>query len=409
MKTLFHALVCFLFFTGIQAQQNNIDHSNIQEDLEQILNDIEKYYVYFPEKNVDLKCIKSYYSNQISNLKTQDEVVLFFEYLLNEFYDSHVILNTNRNSSYRLYSPIYISLRDGKPVVSSIWVSQLESLQPNIFEAELLKINGKSVAHAIAEFPTQCPDKNDSVVREWIIKRLIAGRYNEPRILTLKLSNNSIVDFDLDNLVYKQRQELVSAERINDIGVIRINNSLGTNDLIAAFDKTLDDMMSTKGLIIDLRNTVDGGNSYVARGIMGRFLEKEMPYQKHEYTELYDGVSPVKRSWVEYVSPREEIYTKPVVVLVGRWTGSMGEGVAIGFDGMNRATIVGTEMERLAGEMSFVQFKNQRFGYRISTAKLFHLNGLAREKFVPGNYVQQSTTDKDEILEKGIEVLEKFY
>lgn len=166
--------------------------------------------------------------------------------------------------------------------------------------------------------------------------------------------------------------------------------------------------MNTRGLIIDLRNTVDGGNSYVARGIMGRFIDKQKPYQKHKMIEKYDGISIVERSWTEYVSPRKEQYQKPVVVLVGRWTGSMGEGLAIGFEGMERAQIVGTEMERLAGEMHGFTFKNQSFGYRISIAQLFHINGTPREKYVPKNYVKQTTTEKDETLEKGIELINEM-
>jgi len=166
--------------------------------------------------------------------------------------------------------------------------------------------------------------------------------------------------------------------------------------------------MDTKGLIIDLRNTVDGGNSYVARGIMGRFINEPKPYQKHWTTEQYDGYSKVERSWIEYVSPRKEQYKKPVVILVGRWTGSMGEGLAIGFEGMERAKIVGSEMKRLAGEMSEFSFKNQSFGYRLSTAKLFHINGTPREEYVPTNYVKQTTTEKDETLEKGIELIKEM-
>ncbi|MEH0153060.1 S41 family peptidase [Limibacter armeniacum] len=154
-------------------------------------------------------------------------------------------------------------------------------------------------------------------------------------------------------------------------------------------------------------STVDGGNSYVARGIMGRFINESKPYQKHWTIEKYNENPMVERSWVEYVSPRKEQYKKPVVILVGRWTGSMGEGLAIGFEGMERAQIVGSEMERLAGEMSGFSFKNQRFGYRLSTAKLFHINGTPREKYIPTNYVTQTTTENDETLEKGIKLIFK--
>ena len=103
-----------------------------------------------------------------------------------------------------------------------------------------------------------------------------------------------------------------------------------------------------------------------------------------------------------------EQYEKPVIILVGRWTGSMGEGLAIGFEGMERAEIVGSEMRRLAGEVYDFGFKHQRYGYKLSTVKLYHVNGTLREKYIPTNYVKQSTTEKDETLEKGIELINKM-
>jgi len=139
--------------------------------------------------------------------------------------------------------------------------------------------------------------------------------------------------------------------------------------------------------------------------LWGKFINEPKPYQKHLTIEQYDGSPVVERSWIEYISPRGNLYTKPVVILVGRWTGSMGEGIAIGFEGMDRAEIVGSEMERLAGEMSSFLFKHQIFGYRLSIAKLYHIDGTPREKYIPPNYVTQTTTTIDETLEKGIELI----
>ena len=70
----------------------------------------------------------------------------------------------------------------------------------------------------------------------------------------------------------------------------------------------------------------------VAKGILGRFVGREQPYQKHVLpSEERD--TGIWRSWLELVSRRGDfIYDRPVVVLVGRWTGSMGEGLAMGFD-----------------------------------------------------------------------------
>ncbi|MBB3699570.1 hypothetical protein KMW28_24415 [Flammeovirga yaeyamensis] len=407
MKKLIFIFIISLNFSCDNSESNKIDQTKIKEDLNEILTDISENYIYLQEKNVDLNCIREYYEKQIPNIKTEEQTVLFFEYLLDEFYDSHLILNTNRNSSFRLYSPIYVSIENEKTLISNVWHPIVEHLEQDIIGAELLKINGIDIDKAIDQFPTHCNDKQSQNVREWIANKVVAGRYNQPRVLTLKLESNEIVEFDLDKLKTKQTTELLSATTENDIGIITLNNSLGNNALINDFDKALDKLMDTKGLIIDLRNTVDGGNSYVARGIMGRFINEPKPYQKHFKIEQYDGNPIVERSWIEYVTPRKEQYKNKVVILVGRWTGSMGEGLSIGFEGMERAEIVGSEMERLAGEMNGFSFKNHNFGYRLSTAKLFHLNGTPREKYVPTNYVKQTTILKDETLEKGIELINK--
>ncbi len=405
MKKLIFILIVTLNFSCVQSQENQIDRTKVKEDLNEILIDISQNYIYLDEKNVDLDCIQEHYETQIENLNTEEETVLFFEYLLDEFYDSHLILNTNRNSSFRLFSPIYIKIENGKAVISNIWQTQIQNIDQNLIGAEVQKINGMAFDKAIEQFPTHCNDKKSKIVREWIANKILAGRYNQPRVLTLKLENNNTVEFDLDKVKIKQTTKLLTSTIENDIGIITINNSLGNSSLINEFDKTLDKLINTKGLIIDLRNTVDGGDSYIARGIMGRFINELKPYQRHLTNEQYGENPIVKRSWVEYVSPRGKQYKKSVIVLVGRWTGSMGEGLAIGFDGMERAEIVGTEMERLAGEMNGFSFKHQNYGYRLSTAKLYHVNGTPREKYIPANYVKQTTLEKDEILDKGIYLL----
>jgi carboxyl-terminal processing protease len=395
-------------FTYVNGQEKQVDRSKIKEDLEEILTDLSRNYVYLQQKKVDLDCIRTYYGNQIQNIKTEEETVLFFEYLLDEFYDSHLILNTNRKSSYRLFSPIYTTFQNGKAFITNSWQIQAENFGGNLIGAEIIKINGIDFKDAIAEFPTHCNDKTLPKVREWIANKLLAGRYNQPRMLTLRLNDQRLIEFDFDKIRYKNDSGLLSSKRKDNIGIICINNSLGNNDLIEAFDKVLDSLADTKALIIDLRNTVDGGNSYVARGIMSRFITEPRPYQKHKTTEKYGNHPAVERTWVEYVSPRARQYNKPVFILVGRWTGSMGEGLAIGFEGMGRAEIVGTEMERLAGEMSGFSLKHQNFGYRLSTASLFHINGIPREEYVPKNYVKQRTSEKDETLLYAFELISKI-
>ena len=86
----------------------------------------------------------------------------------------------------------------------------------------------------------------------------------------------------------------------------------------------------------------------------------------------------------------------------------MGEGITIGLDAMSRAEIVGTEMKGQAGSNSYFNFDNQPFGYSLVLQRLYHIDGTPREKYIPKNYVSQSTNQNDETLEKGIEVVNKM-
>ncbi len=403
---LFFILLLNTFY--ISSQNTQIDKIKIQEDLENLLSNMSKRYVYLDYKNVDIDCIREKYSSKIDTIKTQADAILFFEYILNEFYDSHISLSTNIQDSYRLSSPIYVEIKNNKAIIKNVWLSQIKNLDIDITEAEILKFNGINFSQKINEFPTICNDKNTLDVKNWIANKIISGKYSEPRVLRLKLKTSREIDFDMDAIKLKNNKSLITSNIINEIGIIRINNSLGNNFLIKKFDEVLDSLSQTKGLILDLRNTNSGGNTYVAKGIMSRFINKELPYQKHQFTETWDNQPKIIRSWFELVTPRGIQYTKPVVVLVGRWTGSMGEGLAIGFDGMQRAKIVGSEMKRLAGSDFDFKFNNQNFGYKVILEKLYHINGTPREKYIPSNYVKQTTILKDETLEKGIILLNKI-
>jgi carboxyl-terminal processing protease len=87
----------------------------------------------------------------------------------------------------------------------------------------------------------------------------------------------------------------------------------------------------------------------------------------------------------------------------------MGEGIAIGFDAMNRAVIVGTKMAGLLGAIETAELPNSQIGVNISTERLYHVNGTPREDFLPGVFINMLNENftKDVILEKGIEVIEK--
>lgn len=175
---------------------------------------------------------------------------------------------------------------------------------------------------------------------------MLAGRHDTRRLLQLRQGNTiRVVDLAARDQFGAQSPDPVSHSQIAPgIGYVRFNDSLGDNSAIQAFDRAIGDLRDTRALILDLRNTPSGGNTVVARGILGRFVSGEQPYQRHVLpSEERD--TGIRRSWLELVSPRGQFtYQRPVAVLVGHWTGSMGEGLAIGFDATGAGTVVGTRV-----------------------------------------------------------------
>lgn len=130
---------------------------------------------------------------------------MFFEYLLDEFYDNHLTLRTNRDASFRLFAPVYTTIVNGQFIISNVWQSQIEGLDKNIIGAEILEFNGVDFEQAIKNFPTHCNDKDFPETKEWIANKILAGRYNKPRILTLKLISQEKIEIDLDKIKIKMK------------------------------------------------------------------------------------------------------------------------------------------------------------------------------------------------------------
>lgn len=185
---------------------------------------------------------------------------------------------------------------------------------------------------------------------------------------------------------------LWSFEQRGDIGVIRIGNSLGNNDLIRGFDEAILAAGDTRGLVLDLRNTPSGGNTEVARSIIGHFVDEVRSYQVH-HIPSFDREFSVPRSFVEQVHPREPRYRKPFVVLAGHWTGSMGEGVVIGLDAAADGTTLASNMGDLLGAIHGYDLELSGLRLELGDEALVHVDGTPREDFVAD--VELASADRD--------------
>jgi carboxyl-terminal processing protease len=143
--------------------------------------------------------------------------------------------------------------------------------------------NGVSIDEQLKSFLPQFTDYHSPKMYQYALDMLFAGTHDKKRVITV-VENGERKTFE--PVSYANRNELLYYKVINEnTGYVKINNSLGNNNLIGEFDKALDSLISNKNLILDLTETPSGGNSTVARAIMGRFVNKVLPYQIHEFDE----------------------------------------------------------------------------------------------------------------------------
>jgi C-terminal processing protease CtpA/Prc len=364
-----------------------------REDFDYFWTTVRDDYAYFGRKQTDWEKVRQAGEAALPGVTGRPQFVRVLENALAELYDNHATLGTNLPDSRRLVptgTDVWAQFEQGKAVVQCLrpgFGAERAGLRPG---QELVAVNGVPVEVAIRPLLGRSLKTVDAAAREVALNQALAGDHRTPRQFTVRVQGrlrDVYPDRDGLRLESIQYPALLESRRYGDIGYLKINNSLGNNGLIAAFDSALTALHNPAGLVLDLRETPSGGNTTVARALLGRFITKEQPYQRHEQP-AEEAAFGIKHSWVELVAPRAQPYSGALVVLVGRWTASMGEGIAIGFDAMQRATVVGTEMARLNGSVYSYRLPNSGIGFNIPTERLYRVDGLPREEYVPAVYVR---------------------
>jgi len=375
------ALLVIIFAAGGACGQ-----SRYEKDFQQFWTSFEQNYAYFDKSAIDWSKARGIYQPEAAKITNDRDFVRLLERITHEFHNGHITLNTNLESSNRIIptgADLWAEVAGNAAIIKDVRKQSKagqSGLRPGM---KIILFNDLPPGAQLAQFLPKSVNKYSPQMLAYAVNMLLAGARDRARKITVESSSGNI-DFYPDQISNLQSETaLVNSKTLGgNVGYIKINNSLFNFDLIKDFDAALDSLMATRSLILDLTETPSGGNTTVARAVMGRFIEREMPYQKHSLPRE-ERQFRVKRSWVEYVSPRGRIYRKPLIVMVGRWTGSMGEGLAVGFDATKRGKIVGTRMAGLIGAIYNFQLSETRIGYSIPTEKLFHPSGTPREDFIP--------------------------
>jgi carboxyl-terminal processing protease len=367
-------------------------------------------YAYFDLKKTRWDKVCTEYRQGLEHATDKAVLMTALESALGELYDSHAHLGSSNRNSPRLIptdADAWAAWEGEAAIIKEVRAESPAAKAGLAAGMQVLTVNGEPVEAAVRHRQPRFLSAPDPEARSWALQSALAGRQDGQPIRLGVLRNGQPTTIEYLP-THQPATPALSFRRLGAaLGYIRFHNSLGEMDTIRAFDHALDQLKGSQGLILDLRDTPSGGTSLVARGIMGRLVRTDSPYQQHELV-AEARATGIRRRWVEYVSPRGEPFTAPLVILVGRWTGSMGEGLAIGLNAIRNAPVIGTPMARMLGALGEIKLPCSGVVVRIPTEKLYHINGTAREAFVPRLPEETPPTGlgRDQALLTAVSILE---
>jgi len=372
--------------------------STYAQDFDELWETLRARYCFFDAKRTDWDRVRATYRAPALAAGSVEAFEAICGRVLGELYDAHTHLSNPPDGTRRW--PLYDLLVERAGDDARIVAIQDESsaLDAGLAIGDLvLTVDGESIAQLVRDIAPKCLASADPAADAWSLNVAVAGRRGQPRRMTVK--SGAAAPREL-TLPLKQRPDAPAVESrplANGLGYIAIH-TFGDDRIVAAFESALETLRDTRGLVIDVRRN-GGGDTALARPIMGRFITQAKPYANMRRRSALGLGAP----WVESVEPRGPFtYVNPVVVLVDHWSASMAEGFPMGMRGLGRATIVGTPMMGLGAAVFAIRLDRTGIQAQYSAEPVYDVHDRPRWTLRPDVLV----ADGNDILAAGVAALE---
>ena len=354
------------------------------EDFDELWRTLAERYCYFGEKRTDWKVVRALYRPQAMAARSHDDFAAVVDRVLGELYDAHTHQSAAADGSARLpYYDLWVEAgRGGGALVTSVRDGSAAADAGIIPGETITNVGSTSVSARAATLMPRCLSRPDPAATAYALNVAVSGQRGQPRHLTLRSAKGSERSILLPVKVTPERPDVESRLLPGGYGCIVIR-SFSNQAVIDSFDAALLRFRDTPGLIVDVRQN-GGGDTAVARPIMGRFVADRRPYARMRRREGNHLSEP----WTEFVEPRGPFtYAAPAAVLTTRWSASMAEGFPMGMRGIGRATIVGTPMMRLGAGVFPLRLDRTGVELQYSAEPVYDLKDRARSLIEPDRFV----------------------
>lgn len=398
---------------GITLATNLSEHER-RENFEILWKVIDVNYAHFKLKSIDWDDVRQRYSARLTTIRTDDDFYLMMFQLVNELKDTHSWLQNYKLPPLPDASGVAIEGFQGKPFVISGekagWevlsinglppAQKVEALKPYLHACSSERAFARTAYRFLlagndgetANVDLRAPDGH----RETVAWKRTAGHGHRPPELGLP--------------AFVTKQRYVNFGRYpSGLGYVQIETFNGREEIDQEFDRALEALRDTSGLILDIRNNAGGfGHPQIA----GRFFKKRTR-AGFSYTKNGSRHTDFERREI-FVNPSGKWqYTRPVALLVNDDTGSASDLFATELRAARQVITIGaTTHGNLSGIATYAVLPCGLV-VRISNGYITDAHGRPIEMYgnVPDIVIEPAPQDylsgKDPVLDRAVEVLGK--
>ncbi len=374
---------------ALQAKEPPRDVT-LAQDFDEMWETLRDRYCFFGEKATDWDKVRRIYRPRAIAAPSWNDFAHVLRAALGELYDPHTSVRSGPNGIPRMppFDLLVERSADGLRVTNVAPDSGASAAGLAIGDL-VTAIDGVPVGDAITAAALTCLSRPDPAADRFAINAVVAGKRAMARQFTVAGKGEVALP-----ILQRDEPPAIAHRRLETgAGWIAIR-SFGDYAATAAFDAALAELRDAPALIIDVRGN-GGGDTAVARPIMGRFIATRAPYALMRRRAGRGLSAP----WTEWVEPRGPFtYDRPVVVLCDRWSASMAEGFPMGMRGLGRARIVGTPMMQLGAAVFPLRLDRTGFELQYSAEPVYDVQDRPRWLLEPDVLVP----DGDDILPAGL-------
>lgn len=365
------------------------------QDFDELWETLDARYCFFEEKRSDWPQVRKFYRPMALAAQTQEDFADVVRRVLAELYDAHTHLSDPADGTPRW--PPYDLLVEPQGADARIVAVKASSAAEDAALRHgdvIVAVDGRPLAAIARDLLPRCLNGADAVAQAHALNVAVAGRRGLPRKLTL--ASGRTLDLPLKSPV--ERPDVEWRRLDGGPGYIAIRG-FGDDKVAQDFARALAELRDAPGLVLDVRDN-GGGDTAVARPIMGRFIKAPKAYATMRRREGHGLGAP----WTESVEPSGPFtYERPVVVLANHWSGSMAEGFPMGMRAVAGAPIVGTRMMGLGAAVFPIRLDRTGLQAQYSAEPVYDVTGKPRWQLQPDVTVPEGA----DILAAGLAELQR--